>query len=164
MLRPFLFFVTLILASPALAGGMAYVDFQRAVNETNSGKSAQAQLEQAYSAKRGEIERQRVALQQAFETYEKRKQILNDDARLAAEQDLLAKQQKLEADVVRYEQEMQQQYMQVVQQLDTKMRAMAGTIAKERGYDMVLDKAAVVYAGAGSVDMTDELIRRYTGQ
>jgi outer membrane protein len=164
MLRPFFLLLTLVVASPSLAGGLAYVDFQRAVNETTSGQNAQKKLEQTYAAKRGQIEQQKQALQQSLVNYEQRKLILNDEARRAAEQDIMAKQQKLEADVVRYEQEMQEQYMELVSELDTKMRAMAGTIAKERGYDMVLDKAAVVYASAASVDMTDELIRRYNAK
>lgn len=154
----------LLAAVPALAAGTAVVDFQRAVNETNEGKNAQGKLEQMYASRRGEIDRQRTELQTAIQDYEQRKLIMNDEARQQAEQDIYNKQRKLETDLVRYEQEMQQQYMQLVADLDQKMRAMTGTIAKEKGYDLVLDSQAVVYAGGSVIDMTDELIRRYNAK
>ena len=64
---------------------------------------------------------------------------------------------------MQYQQEMQQNYYTLLQDLDTKMRALTATIAKEKGYSLVLDSAAVVYSGGDTVDMTNELIKRYNG-
>jgi outer membrane protein len=153
--------LALVMALPAWAGGIAVIDFQRAVQETSEGQQASARIEQAYASRQSEIRRQQQELQTALEDYEQRKLILNDEARRAAEEDLMARQRKLQEDAVRFEQEMQKQYMEAVSDLDQKMRDMSARIAKERGYDLVLDKQVVVFAGTDVVDMTDELIKRY---
>ena len=41
-----------------------------------------------------------------------------------------------------------------------KMSLMIETIAKEKGFDMVLDRAAILY-GQSDADLTDELVKRY---
>jgi len=158
---PVLLLIPLLTALPAWAGGIAVVDFQRAVNETIEGKNAQTKLEKMYSSRKAELLRQQQDLATSIQDYEQRKLILNEDARRSAETGIYTKQSKLETDLVKYEQEMQQQYMDLVSALDDKMRALSASIAKEKGYDVVLDQAAVIYAGGTTVDMTLELIRRY---
>jgi outer membrane protein len=160
-LLPFVLLVPLFYATVAWAGGIAVVDFQRAVNETTEGKTAQKKLESMYSSRKAELLRQQQDLATAIQDYEQKKLILNDDARRSAEQAIYTRQSKLETDLVKYEQEMQEQYMNLVSSLDGKMRTLSATIAKEKGYDVVLDQAAVIYAGGTTVDMTAELIRRY---
>ena len=41
---------------------------------------------------------------------------------------------------------------------------MSVAIAKEKQFDLVVDKQMVVYTGASTSDMTDELIRRYNSK
>ncbi len=45
MVRLFLVLLTFLCISPSYAGGIAVVDFQRAVNETEEGKAAQGRLD-----------------------------------------------------------------------------------------------------------------------
>jgi outer membrane protein len=157
MLGGFLLFSSI----PAFAGKIAIVDFQRAVAETTEGKSAEKRLQDGMNIRRAELQRQNAEIQRLVKDFEAKQLILNEEARRQAVADIEAKQAKLEADFMRFEQEMQQEYLEVVSSLDTKMRALSGTIAKEKGYDVVLDQSAVIYFGAEVVDMTPELIQRY---
>lgn len=153
--------VALAVPSSALAGGIAIVDFQRAVNETTEGKSAQSKLDTMYAARRTEIEKMEADLSKEIEDFKSRAMILSDSARSEAEQQLMGKQQRFQQLYLQYEQEMQQTYYTLLQDLDTKMRAISEKVAKEKGYDLVLDRAAVVYMGGSTVDMTDDLVKRY---
>lgn len=161
MTRVLAFALALTLAHPAFAGGIAVIDFQRAVNETNEGKAAQAKLDGMYSSRRGEIEKMERELATEIEDFKSRAMILSESARGDAEQQLMAKQQRFQQLYVQYEQEMQQTYLTLLQDLDTKMRTISEKVAKEKGYDLVIDRAAVVYMGGTTVDMTDELVKRY---
>jgi outer membrane protein len=163
MLRTLVFGV-LFLATPALAGKIAIVDFQRAVAETDEGKKAEQRLEQGMTTRRAELSRQQTELERLYKDYEARKLILNEEARKSAEMEIVNKQRKLEADAQRFEQEMQQEYLEIVSSLDGSMRELSGRIAKEKGYDIVLDQSAVIYASGETVDMTPELIRRYNAR
>jgi len=152
---------SLLAASPALAQKIAYVDFERAVSQSTEAQQAQKQLQQVYATKLAELQRQRDELQKAFEEYEQRKLILTDDARAQAEQQLMVQQQTLQQNMMNYQQEMDQQVAEALQKLDAKLRSVSAAIAQERGYDLVVDKAVIVYAGADVVDMTDAVIARY---
>ena len=164
MSRVWTLILLLFCASPALAGGIAIVDFQRAVTDTREGKEAQSKLDSMYSQKKSEIERMRSDLESSIKDYQSRANILTPDARMSAEQDLMEKQRRYEATYMQYQGEMQQTYMTLLQGLDEKMRALTKKIAKEKGYDLVMDAAMVVYSGPTTADMTEELIRRYNAQ
>jgi outer membrane protein len=157
-------FVLLMVSTPALAGKIAVVDFQRAVQETTEGKAAQDRLDTMYATRKQEIDRLKSELDKEVADYQSRALILSEDARKQAESDLATKQQTFEQTYSQYQQEMQQTYYQLLQGLDEKMRAMVEKIAKEKGYDLVLDQAAVVYFQGDTIDMTNELIQRYNAQ
>jgi Skp family chaperone for outer membrane proteins len=163
-MRILVLLVALFVAVPAWAGTIAVVDFQRAVTETDEGKSAQARLDAMYSTRKTEIDNMRVSLESELKDFQARAMILSEEARAEQEQTLYMKQQQFQQTYMTYQQEMQQNYYTLLQDLDTKMRALTATIGRERNYDLVIDMAAVVYVGPGTVDMTDELIQRYNQQ
>ena len=164
MFRLFVIMFGLIAANPVFAGGIAVVDFQRAVNETEEGKAAQGQLDAMYGSRKTEIERLQKELEAEVKEYQAKLMILSEDARAELEQALMIKQQRFEATYSQYQQEMQQTYYGLLQDLDQKMRAASVKIAEEKGYDLVVDKAMVIYAGGTTQDVTDELIRRYNAK
>lgn len=151
----------LLLSAQAWAGGIAVIDFQRAVNETTEGKAAQTKLDTMFAARRSEIEKKQQALEQEIKDFESRAMILSDAARQEAGETLMQKRGEFQQLYMQYEAEMQQTYMTMLQELDTKMRAVSEKVAREKGYDIVIDRAAVVYMGGSTVDMTDELVKRY---
>ena len=162
MLRKLLCSVFLVLiALPAWAGGIAVVDFQRAVTETEEGKSAQKKIDAMYLSRKTEIERLKTDLDSKIKDYQARALILSEEARSQEEQKLGGQQQQFEQTYMQYQQEVQQTYMTLLQDLDEKMRTIAQALAKEKGYSVVLDSAAIVYHGADVADMTDPLVQRY---
>jgi outer membrane protein len=134
------------------------------VTETTEGKAAQAKLDQMYDAKKKEIETMQTDIQKAYQDYQSRQAILSDQAKAQVEQELMRQQQTFERTYMQYQNEMQQSYMQMLQGLDKKMRALTQTLGKEKGYDLVVDKAVVVYAGGATTDITKLLIDRYNAQ
>ena len=160
-MRSLFVLVALLVSSVSWAGGIAVVDFQRAVNETNEGKAAQKKLDTMYASKKSEIEALQVQLETAVKDYQARQMILSEEARQTTERELMQRQQQFEMTYQQYQSEMQQNYYGMLQDLDTKMRALTEIIAKEKAYDVVLDKGAVVYVGSGAVDLTNVLIQRY---
>lgn len=166
MLRSLVAFCLLAASSAALAQDcdVAIVDFERAVTETQEGQAAQQRLDTMYSSKKAEIDQMRADLESDLADYQSRALILSEEARADTEQALMEKQQRFESTYMQYQQEMQQTYFTLLQDLDSKMRAMTGEIAKERGCTVVVDRAVVVYAGPKATDLTNILIQRYDAQ
>lgn len=140
---------------------LAVVDFEKAVTETREGKQAQTRLDAMFSSKKSEIDKMRADLEAEFQDYQGRAMILSEDARAETERGLMQKQQTFEQTYQRHQAEMQQTYYELLQGLDQKMRAMTEQIARDKGCQVVLDKAAVVYIGAGATDLTVDLIQKY---
>jgi outer membrane protein len=160
-MRSLLLLVALSISSVSWAGGLAVVDFERARNETNEGKAAQKNMDTMYASRKSEIETLQVQLETAVKDYQARQMILSEEAKQTTERDLMQRQQQFEATYQQYQSEMQQNYYGMLQELDTKMRALTEIIAKEKAFDVVFDKGAVVYVGGSAVDLTDVLIQRY---
>lgn len=164
MIRHLTLLFALLFATIAEAGTIAVVDFERAVNETEEGKSAQSQLETMYAARKAELDGMRVELEKEFEDYQQRSTVISDEARRELEGGIVAKQERFQQLYMQYEQEMQTTYYELLADLDTKMRALTEKIATEKSYSLVVDRAAVVYSGGDTIDMTDDLIARYNAK
>ena len=151
----------LLVSEPAFAMKIAVVDFQTAVTQTTEGKAAQTKLDAMYGSRKGEIEKCVTDFQKQYKDFESRALLLSEAAQQAEGRDLAMKQQKCEELNSRYTQEMQKTYYELLADLDEKMRTMCERIAKEKAYDLVVDRAAAVYFGGEVIDMTPELVRRY---
>lgn len=161
MLRAVLVVLMLLVAVPSFAGTIAVVDFQRAVQETEQGKAAQSKIDTMYQSRKQEIANAQAALEKEIKDFQARAMILSDQARGEQEQQLMQKQAQFQQTAMRYEAELQQTYASVLEDLDQKMRALSATIAKEKGYSLVLDRAVVVHMGGDVIDMTGDLVARY---
>src|SRR5690606_790845 len=96
MLRALIACFVLLAATPAFAGPIAVVDFQRAVTETDQGKAAQKKIDDMYESRRGEIERMQSDLEKQIQDFQARAMILSDQARAEQEQQLMLKQQQFQ--------------------------------------------------------------------
>lgn len=151
----------LLASAPAFASKLCVVDFQTAVTETTEGKSAQGKLDGMYSSKRTALERMQTDLQKAVSDLQSRRAILSADALAKEEQTLMTQQQQFEQTYMQFQEEFQRTYMSMLGELDKKMRAIAGETAKASGCSVVLDKAAVVFAGSDVTDISSSLVARY---
>ena len=150
---------SLMLSSTALAGNCV-VDFQKAVETTDEGKNAQKRMDTMLDTRRQEMENMQAELEREAKDFQQKAMILSDSARAEAEQALMAKQARFQQTAMQYEAELAQTYNMLLAELGQKMRSLSITIAKEKGCDILLDSAAVVYPGKAT-DITDELVVKY---
>ena len=149
---------------------LGYVDFQRALNSVEEGKTAKTKLQKEFEAKQKEIEAKKAkldALQKEITDLQQKAQ-----SGLLKEADQV-KGRKLEQDF----QKGFQEYSQVVQQhqkdisekeanatgdILRKLRSQIEDISRQGGYTVVLEKneAGLVYA-AEATDLTEKLIQKY---
>jgi len=156
--------VVCMVSTPAWATKLCSIDFQTAVNDTAEGKAAQSKIDGMYSTRKSELERMQNDLEKAMQDYQSRQLILSADAKQQEEQKLGLQQQTFEKTYGQYQQEMQQTYQDLLGDLDGKMRAVAQVVGKEQSCSIIIDKAAVVFAGAETVDVTSMLVTKYNAQ
>lgn len=153
-------FVRVDAAGPA-ASKVGYVDLQRTLNETKAGKKAKKRLERDKSRKQKALNRKQQELQKFAAELDKQRVVLKPDVLRQRERELQEKYVKLQETYLQLQQDLAKQEAQLVQEIFGKASPVIKSIAKQRGFTMILEKneSAVLWAN-GALDITDEVNKR----
>jgi len=143
----------------------AYVDIQRALQETDEGKAAKARLQSLVDTKQKSVEKEKVALQAEVEAFQKQAATMDDKVRLGKEQELQKKTYDFAQKADKLRAEMAESERKELGSIMPKLEALLGTIAQREGLTMVFDRSSSGLAWAPpALDLTNELIRMYNAQ
>lgn len=157
-----------LLALPASASAqqamkIGVVDFQKALNDVEEGKSARKVLETRFEEKRLGLEARKAELQQMQESLEAQKTLLSESALRAKEAEFNTKAMTFQQDMMEANQEMQLMEQELTADILEKMLVVAQKIAEEQGYNFVVEAQSVVYSDA-SFDLTGQVIARFNAK
>lgn len=164
----FQMFLTALLILPALAMAkdegfkVGYIDMQKAIQATSTGKTAKAQLEKDFNKRKKELESMQKDLEQMSKDLEKKAAVLSEDVRSE-------KQAELQKEMLKYQKAMNQSQLEIQKKerdltlpILKKLQQVIQEIANEKGYSMVLEKSeqSVLWAKK-EIDLTDEVVKKY---
>lgn len=151
----------LLTAAPAMAQTkIAVVDFQRALNESEEGKKAKANLEERFEKARQALEAERASVQQMQEDLEGQKVMLSAEALNEKENALQQKMLEFQQNVMENQQEMAMLEQEMTGSILEKLYKIAQGVAAEDGFNLVIEASAIVYNN-GTMDLTPKVISRY---
>jgi outer membrane protein len=160
MIKKILVMAALLSVQTAFAGGLAVVDFGKAMSLVREGAKMQAELEEL-KADRGErlqeMEKQLMAMQA---DYQKQEMILSEDTRKKMQAEFMMANQEFQKAVSAAQQEVAQVGERKSMALFERLRTTTESIGKEKGYDMVIEASAVIYVGKAD-NITAELVTRF---
>ncbi len=141
---------------------IASVDYQKALESVAEGEQARKKLETMFQSKKAAIEQMKTNLDAMQADYQKQSVLLSDTAKKQKEDAIDLAGAQFQQAYQQSEGEMQQAYQGAMEQLIAKMKTITQGIATERGYTLVIEvnEGGVVYTSP-SIDITDELIKRY---
>jgi Skp family chaperone for outer membrane proteins len=120
---------------------------------------------QAYSASaKADIQGQGRALEAEERNLQQQVAILAPDVKAKKIAAFQAKQQALQGQVARKDEQMRYAVAQAQQTMEQKLGPILQGLVKARGANMVLDKQAVVFATAGGFDITGDAINQLNQQ
>jgi outer membrane protein len=175
--------LVLALASAGLATGqdagttkmarIAVIDMARVSAESRIGKTYAAKLEKLQNdindvatTKQTELQKMEAAIQALQEELQKQGAVLSEDARQKKERDIIQKGRERQAfledgqaDIQRMRERAQQQAQSINNEFQVKIRPIVEQVAKEKGYDLVLD-SQVAYAISADFDLTRDVITK----
>lgn len=160
--------VALALAlAPAAASAeqkIGYVDLQRALNEVEEGKAAKALLKKDFDEKQRQIDARKGEFDKLQADFEKQATVMSEQARKDKGQDLDRRARELQALFVNLQKDLSEREREATRGIFDRMSQIVGEIAEANGFTIVLEKnAGLVYAPA-SLDVTNELIRKYNAK
>jgi outer membrane protein len=159
------FAAVLLLVLPAVAqteAKIAFVDMQRALNESDEGMKALESLKNMMDSKKDELQKEKEIIDQKKEELDKQGLLLNESTRREREDEI----RRLERDHSRKfsdtKDELSRQEAKLTAKIRTELMKVVGEIGKDEGYTLILEKqfSAILFA-PDSIDLTQEVIKRY---
>lgn len=139
---------------------MAVIDMQKAINETNEGARANDTLKKLFDKRQVELNAKQDELLKEKGSLERRCRSLPPAQCQSSAEELQKKLVDLQNLMMQYQQDIQKRQGEATQPILAKMLTIVGRIARQSGYDMVVDRAAVHFM-ADALDVTAQAIKIY---
>ncbi len=141
---------------------IGYVDLIRALNESESGKKAKADLEFLIKSKQGPLDEKGKAIEKGKNDLEKQASVLSPEARKAKEEELeklIREYQRLVSDS---QAEVKKKEGDLTGDIIKDIRAVIQKIGQDEGYTLILESSEgqILYA-AKEGNLTDSVIKKY---
>jgi len=133
---------------------------QRALNETEDGRKAKANLKKVFDQKQKELDEQQAALKKDIEDLDKKRTLLPADKVREKEAELQSRMQKVQQTYLRHQQDLSTKEQEATGKIFERMNRIITKMAASENFTMILDKSALVFAKP-HLDLTNDLIRRY---
>ena len=141
---------------------VGYVDLQKALNEVSEGKKAKKKLKADFDKKQKALNAQQEELKKLKTDLEQNGMMLSDEAKRTKAMEFQKKMYELQQSYTTMQGELAQAEAKATKKIFDKMGVIINDIAKEKGYDLVLERteSAILFA-KDDMDLTGELIKRY---
>lgn len=142
-------------------GKYAFVDLQRALEETEDGKKAKAKLKADFDKKQKELDDKQEELKKMKDALDKKASLMKPEALQKESKDFQDRFVELQSTYQRLQQDLAKKEQDATRNIFSKLQTVVGQIAEREHLSMVLEKNAAVVWGQPSLDITNEVIRMY---
>jgi outer membrane protein len=144
---------------------IAYVDIQRAVNESNAGKDAKKAITKEVEKFQGQIADKQKVLQNMKESLEKQAPMLNPDARATREKEYQNKLREFQRWGEDTQNEINQKRMDMERNISLGLQKVIQKVGADEGYTLILEKnESIVLYVSKALDITDRVLKAYDAQ
>lgn len=151
------------IASTAFAaGGVAFIDLQKALNLSDAGVKAKAEIGQQVKKYEAKVAAEQEALKEMKKELDKQAVLLSDDARGKKEREFQQRAKEFQRFTKDIQEELQQKDADFTKKIIDEILKTARKIGKDKGYTVILEKSesSIIY-GDSTVDLTDDVIKAY---
>jgi outer membrane protein len=144
---------------------VAYVDIQKAVNESNAGKEAKKVITKEVEKFQRLIADKQRELQTLKESLEKQAPMLTSDARATREKDYQNKLREFQRWGEDTQNEINQKRAEMERNISTGFQKVIQKVGADEGYTLILEKNEnIVLYVSKALDITDRVIKAYDAQ
>jgi outer membrane protein len=158
------FLAALLTLTHAAAGELkiAYVDLQKALNESGAGMRAKEELKKEAQKREEELSSRQEELKKLKEEMDKKRSVWNEETRKKKEEEFQTKSQEFQKQYVQYGEELNKKKQETEGKIIEELRVLVDEMAKKNGYTYVFETSmgGILY-GPVEDDITDELIEAY---
>lgn len=144
---------------------LAFIDMQKALNESKSGKKALGELQKLMEERKSGLQKQKEALEKRKDELDKQGLLLNEDTRKAREGEIRTLERDYSRTLSDLKEEFGRRESEFTDGIRKDLLKVIEKIGKEGSYTLVLEKqySAILYAPT-TIDLTETLIKRYDAE
>ena len=149
---------------PALAAAeqkIGFVDLHRALNEVDEGKAATALLKRDFDEKQKQLDGKKAEFDKLQADAEKQAVVMSDAAKREKAAELDRRARELQGLFMQLQKDLSEREQQATKGIFDRMSNLVREIAEAEGFSIVLEKGSGVVYAPTSLDLTNELIRKY---
>ena len=147
------------------AGGVAYIDLQKALNLSESGVSAKQEISEQVKKYEAIVKEKQETLMAQKQDIEKQAVLLSDDAKAQKARDYQQQVKELERFTKDIQEELQQKDADFTKQILAEIFEVIDALGEEGDYDVILEKteSSLLYASK-RIDLTEKVIDAYNSK
>jgi outer membrane protein len=138
-----------------------FIESLRVVYETDEGKNEIGKVQEFINKKQSEYDAKKADLDKISEQYQNQQRNLNVETRTEMEKAIAAKNTELKRFQEDTQAEIDRQRDGILSKLGQKIQALIDAYARENGYGVIFVRGQEQTYVAASLDVTDEIIKRY---
>jgi outer membrane protein len=153
--------------APALARAeqkIGFVDLQRALNEVDEGKAAKALLKRDFDEKQKQLDGKKAEFDKLQADLEKQAVVMSDAAKKDKANELDRRARELQGLFMQLQKDLSDRERDATKGIYDRMAVIVREIAEAEGFSVVLEKNAGLIYAPTSLDLTNELIRKYNSR
>lgn len=141
---------------------IGYVDVQKAIQSTASGKKAKETLDGEYGKRKKDLDKKKADIEKMGQDLEKKKSVLSEEVMGKKQMELQEEMMKFQKVVAENQLEIQKKEKELVEPILEKMKKVIEKVAQEKGFTIVLEKGGqnMLYAQK-EADLTDVVIQEF---
>jgi outer membrane protein len=154
-------------AAPALGRAdlkLGYVDLQKALNEVDEGKAAKALLKKDFDEKQKQLDQKKAEFDKLQADAEKQAVVMSDAAKKEKATELDHRARELQGIFMQLQKDLSDREREATKGIFEKMAGIVREIAEAEGFTMVFERGAGLVYATDSLDLTNELIRKYNAR
>ena len=139
---------------------VGFIDMQRAVNDSEAGKTAKKDLENMIKERQGKIDGKIALRDKLLAEVEKQAVVLSEEARMQKEGELEKLVRDIERIITDSNADLQKSQRELEVEIFKELQEIIDRVGKEGGYTIILPSDIVLYSPDGN-DITDLIIEKH---
>jgi outer membrane protein len=140
---------------------IGFVDMQKAIQATAAGKKAKTELEGDFNKKKKDLEKKEADLKKMGADLEKKKSVMSQEALEKKQAEFQEEMMKYRDVVSKSQVEIQKKQSELTAPILEKMKKAIATLAKDKGYALILENSQMVLFATAESDLTDEVVKAF---
>lgn len=154
--------ITMAAGVASAQGKIGYVDVQKAIQATASGKKAKEVLDGEYGKRKKDLDKKKADIEKMGQDLEKKKTVLSEEVMGKKQMELQEEMMKFQKVVAENQLEIQKKEKELVEPILERMKKVIEKVAQDKGYTVVLEKQGqnLLYAQK-EADLTDTVVAEF---